>query len=53
MRIVLAVILTCALAFAFCACGPKRQPDPDYEKVRQNAEEANQDLADEEDQRQD
>jgi predicted small lipoprotein YifL len=45
------VFLTAVLvAVAFSACGtPPRQPPPEYEKVHQDHQEAQEDLADEED----
>lgn len=50
MKRVLGFVLACLIACALAACGtPRRQPPPDYEKVRQDHKKSQQDLRDEED----
>ena len=52
MKRLIALLTVVLLAFAFAACGPskKTQRRPDYDKVRQNAEQAHsEDLQNEED----
>lgn len=50
MKRLLGFLVTVLVAAAFSACGtPPRQPPPDYEKVHQDHQEAQEDLDDEED----
>ena len=50
MKRILGLILACIVGCALSACTPpKRQPSPDYEKVRKDHKKAQQDLGDEED----
>ena len=51
MKRILAFILVCIVGCVLAACTtPRRQPSPDYEKVRKDHKKAQQDLRDEEDQ---
>jgi hypothetical protein len=53
MKKLFAFLLACTFGLSLAACAtPPRKPPPDYEKVHQNHEKAQEDLADEEDQRQ-
>jgi hypothetical protein len=52
MKRLLGFLIAVLVAVLFSACGtPPRQPPPDYEKVHQDHREAQDDLADEEDQK--
>ena len=43
-------LLASILATVFCACAtPKKEQKPDYDEVRKRAQEASEDLKDEED----
>jgi hypothetical protein len=53
MKRLLGFLIAGLVAVAFSACGtPPRQPPPEYEKVHQDHKEAQEDLADEEDKKQ-
>jgi hypothetical protein len=55
MNRVFCILLLSLVTFLFSACaGPQKvEPKPDLEKVRQNQQEASDDLADEEDRKED
>ena len=53
MKRFLVFLITVLVAVALSACGtPPRKPPPDYERVHQDHKEAQEDLADEEDKKQ-
>lgn len=52
MKRILTLIFTAIVALVLVSCAVPRQPQPNYEKVRQNHKQAQQDLRREEDRKQ-
>ena len=52
MKRIFALILTAIVALVLAACAVPRQPQPNYEKVRQDHKKAQKDLRREEDRKQ-